>query len=368
MATIEERGPYQFRVKIRRQKPDGELVKETKTCTSRSEAEAWARIIEGKITGNEYVDTKLARGTTVSQACLWFLDRIAPLDEQSGKRMHRSDHAKNQASKLQYWIASDFANYAISALKPWDLLEWRDDLLDEAECSAQTITHRLNTLSQVYKEWSLAHQVSLDNPVTAKVRPSLDHGRSRRLDPNPDADGKSEEDRVLADCTASKSKWLRSAVIISIESCMRQAELAGLTWGRVRLSADHPHVDLPKTKNDRPRRIPLSARAVEAFKELFPTNGAPTAAHRVFPIETPRAFGHAWRAVIKEDQFPDLRWHDLRHEAISRLFELTDLRDNEIMAISGHLRPEMLTRYTHLRAHRLGSRLPSGALNPYALT
>jgi len=55
----------------------------------------------------------------------------------------------------------------------------------------------------------------------------------------------------------------------------------------------------------------------------------------VFPVETPRAFGHAWRDVVKDENFPDLRGHDLRHEAISRLFERTDLRDNEIMAIFG---------------------------------
>jgi integrase len=52
-----------------------------------------------------------------------------------------------------------------------------------------------------------------------------------------------------------------------------------------------------------------------------------------------------------------LRRHDLRHEAVSRLFENTDLRDNEIMAISGHLSTEMLKRYSHLRWHRLASRL-----------
>jgi Phage integrase family len=78
---------------------------------------------------------------------------------------------------------------------------------------------------------------------------------------------------------------------------------------------------------------------------------------KVLSIETPRAIGHAFRAVVKEAEFPDLRWHDLRHEAISRLFENTDLRDNEIMAITGHLSTEMLKRYSHLRSHRLATRL-----------
>jgi len=366
MPTIEERGPHQFRAKVRRRKPSGELVTKTKTFESRSEAEAWARIIEGKVTGDEYVDKRVSRDTTVSQACEWFLQRIAPIDERTGKRAHRSDHARNQASKLRYWMGSEFAGWSLTALKPWDLIEWRDELLGEAECSPQTVVHRLNTLSQVYKEWGPAHQVEIDNPVTEKVRPPLGRGRDRRLDSDPDHDGKTEEERVLEACTRSKSPWLRAAVIISIETCLRQAELAGLTWSRVKLNADHPHVDLPKTKNERPRRVPLSQSAIRAFQDLLPRDKPAPGNNQVFPVETPRAFGHAWRAVILEDKFPDLRWHDLRHEAISRLFEFTDLRDNEIMAISGHLRPEMLTRYTHLRTHRLGARLRGGSSNPYS--
>lgn len=80
----------------------------------------------------------------------------------------------------------------------------------------------------------------------------------------------------------------------------------------------------------------------------------------VLPVETGRGIAHAFRDAVTDEAFPDLRWHDLRHEAISRLFEHTDLRDHEIMAISGHMRPEMLARYTHLRADRLGVRMRGG--------
>jgi len=230
-------------------------------------------------------------------------------------------------------------------------------LLAEEECSAQTIVHRLNTLSQVFVNFALAQKIDLANPVGEKVRPSLGPGRDRRLDTHLDENSKDEEARLLDACAGSSRPWLRAAVIISLETCMRQSELAGLTWDRVRLNAEFPHCDIPKTKNERPRRVPLSSRAQAAFRDLVPENIAVLGKRPVFPVETPRAFGHAWRDVVTDENFPDFRWHDLRHEAISRLFERTDLRDNEIMAISGHLRPEMLTRYTHLRADRLGSRL-----------
>jgi integrase len=226
-----------------------------------------------------------------------------------------------------------------------------------AECGPQTVIHRLNALSKVIQLWARAHQIALDNPVKPGVRPGKPDGRDRRL-------SQPEEKRLLVAAKKSSRHWLKDAIIISIETCMRQGELAGLTWERVKLSARYPHADLPKTKNDRARRVPLSARAVAAFRALRPAMLAEEpGAVPVLPVETARGIIHAFRDAVREDAFPNLRWHDLRHEGVSRLFELTDLRDNEIMAITGHLTPAMLARYTHLRADRLGARLPGGKLN-----
>ena len=145
---------------------------------------------------------------------------------------------------------------------------------------------------------------------------------------------------------------------------MRQGELAGLTWDRVRLGVEYPYVDLFKTKNDRARRVPLSIRAIKAFESLRPAGAIGTIGKQsVLSVETGRGIAHAFRDVVTDEKFPNLRWHDLRHEAISRLFELTELRESEIMAISGHLCAEMLARYTHLRTDRLGTKLPGGRLH-----
>ena len=51
-----------------------------------------------------------------------------------------------------------------------------------------------------------------------------------------------------------------------------------------------------------------------------------------------------------------LRFHDLRHEAVSRLVE-AGLGDQEVAAISGHKSMQMLRRYTHLRAEDLVAKL-----------
>jgi len=214
----------------------------------------------------------------------------------------------------------------------------------------------LNTLSKLVRVWGRAHQVALDNPVKPGVRPGRPRGRNRRL-------AEKELTRLLEAAAKSSRPWLKPAIIISIETCVRQSELASLVWDRVRLTGQYPYLDLPKTKNDNPRRVPLSIGAVAALRSLKPKDRAGETSRKVVPVETGRGIIHAFRDVVDEKSFPNLRWHDLRHEAISRLFELTDLRENEIMAITGHLTPAMLTRYTHLRADRLGARLPGGKLN-----
>ena len=217
------------------------------------------------------------------------------------------------------------------------------------------VIHRLNARSRLFQVWSRGHWVSLENPVKRGVRPPMPDGRDRRL-----RDG--EEDALLARAGTSSRPWLQAAIIIAIETCIRQSELARLVWGRVRPEAEYPYIDRLKTENDRPRRAALSMRAVEAFRSLLPSDGCPVLGSvRVIPVETGRGIAHAFRDVITDREFPDLRWHDLRHEAISRLFELTDLRNHEIMSITGHPTPAMLARCTHLRSDRLAARLPKGA-------
>ena len=63
-----------------------------------------------------------------------------------------------------------------------------------------------------------------------------------------------------------------------------------------------------------------------------------------------------WQRLLKRVGIEGLRFHDLRHEAISRLVE-AGLSDQEVAAISGHKSMQMLRRYTHLRAEDLVARL-----------
>ena len=64
----------------------------------------------------------------------------------------------------------------------------------------------------------------------------------------------------------------------------------------------------------------------------------------------------AWERICRRANIIDFHFHDLRHEAISRFFEL-GLSMPEVSLISGHKDFRMLFRYTHLKASDTAKKL-----------
>lgn len=105
-----------------------------------------------------------------------------------------------------------------------------------------------------------------------------------------------------------------------------------------------------ETKNGDKRDVPLSSRAKKALKS-FPRQ----LSGRLFPVG-PATITQAFRRAVKNAGIEDMTFHDLRHEAASRLFEL-GLNPMEVASITGHKTLQMLKRYTHLRAEDLAIKL-----------
>ena len=76
----------------------------------------------------------------------------------------------------------------------------------------------------------------------------------------------------------------------------------------------------------------------------------------VFPVERMTLY-HAFAAACKRAKLDDFTWHDLRHEALSRLAERGDFSVLELAAVSGHKTLQMLKRYTHLQATKLAEKM-----------
>ena len=77
------------------------------------------------------------------------------------------------------------------------------------------------------------------------------------------------------------------------------------------------YITLPSeiTKTNKTRNVPLQPHAIEILRKLPRSLDG-----RVFPIGI-KNFERSWRAICKRANIEGLRWHDLKREAVSRLFE-----------------------------------------------
>ena len=96
---------------------------------------------------------------------------------------------------------------------------------------------------------------------------------------------------------------------------------------------------IPHSKNGYSRSIPLSSGALAILESLQPVSEV------VFPISA-NALRLNWQRIRRIAGIVDLHFHDLRHEAISRFFEM-GLSVPEVALISGHRDARMLLRYAH---------------------
>jgi integrase len=122
----------------------------------------------------------------------------------------------------------------------------------------------------------------------------------------------------------------------------------GLRWENINLEAQTAF--LPMTKNGSSRVVPLSTRAI-AILEALPNKGQ----GQVFPISY-MTMNNCFVAACERAGITNLRFHDLRHTATSRLAEKLP-NVIELASVTGHQTIQMLKRYYHPSAEVLAKKL-----------
>lgn len=220
------------------------------------------------------------------------------------------------------------------------MLALRDDLIISSR-SNDTINHYFNTISKLFQMLSDELDIKIANPVKGIKRMPKPPGRSKRVN-------ESIEGALFAACDELNHALLKSLIKFAIETGMRRGEILGLTWSDIDLVNRKAY--LHTSKNGESRQVPLTKHALEALGALLIDESG-----RVFPMtvhdlrgQFNRLKAHAKRgwAKVGTNPFDDLRFHDLRHEALSRLSD-AGLNIIELSCISGHKTLGMLKRYTH---------------------
>lgn len=328
MAVFEKRGQYQWRVKIRKK---GFPVL-TKTFHTKKNAEEWARKTESEMERGVFICSNTAEQTTVAE----ILDRY---EIEHFPRL--VDGGKRSCGPLAL-LKKHFGVIFVAALRSNHVAAFRDLRLKTV--SPQTVKHEIGLLGRALKSAQIDAGIHLPHGLpTAQVRmPKLPPGRDRRLHVG-------EEQRLLDAAIASKSKAIENIIIIALETAARRGEIFSMRWEHIDLKRKTWVIPFGETRKS-PRTVPLSPRAIMILK------GIPRRIDgNVWGVEKDsisQAFSRACRRAGSED----LRFHDLRHEATSRLFE-KGLNIMEVASITGHKDLKMLVRYTHLRAENLAEKL-----------
>ncbi len=358
MASFRKRGELQWQARINRKG----FPAQVKTFSTRAQAEAWARQVESEIDRGVFVSRVEAEATSLSEALERYEREISAFKKG----------AVQERSVIVVWKGTDLARRSLAAVRSADVAKLRDDWLKTHKSA--TVLRRLAVLSHVFtiarKEWGME---GLLNPVELIRKPQVSNARTRRIStqaPSPAAPSTErrlgdEVERILA---ATGSDILPAIVCLAIETAMRRGEIVSLRWEHVDLKRRVAH--LPSTKNGNSRDVPLSSKAVAALESVRRDTG--TAVGKVFEVRedtVTQAFDRALkraRSIYLDEckrageepdgrYLTDLRFHDLRHEATSRLADIFPL--HELTKITGHKDTRMLMRYYHPRAEDLAKKL-----------
>lgn len=187
-----------------------------------------------------------------------------------------------------------------------------------------------------------------------KVPPAWAAPRDRRFQGD-------EESRVMQACNGmyKDPRGWQLLIGLALETAMRAGELLGMRWDEVNTASSHRFILIPKDreKTRRGRQVPLSTKAIQIIDELRSRRtGEDERVFSSFP-DSSVILGRGFKRITTRAGCPDLRFHDLRHEATSRFFETTNLQMMEIAAITGHTQIDTLQRYANLRPRILAGKL-----------
>lgn len=254
----------------------------------------------------------------------------------------RKKGAAQEAGRIRLWLKHPLAEHPLNGLRGVHFSIYRDERLSEG-VSGDTVRLELAIISHLYThaitDWGFE---ALTNPITRIQMPSPSKGRKRRLQEG--------EEVVLLTACDEVDKRLKPLVLLALETSMRRSELCSLLWRNVFF--DKRYALLEDTKNGEARGIPLLRRT----REILEGMKAMATRDSVSELSADQ-ISHLFIEARKKAGIKDLRFHDLRHEATSRLFERGDLSMMEVAAFTGHKSLQMLKRYTHLSAMHIAARL-----------
>ncbi|MTI13193.1 tyrosine-type recombinase/integrase [Sansalvadorimonas verongulae] len=283
-------------------------VFKSKTFKRKPQAQQWAGDIEESI-----VDAQKAILPT-------FIDILSQYIEHVNHKLGEASYIRRLKPSLEL--------HCLDTLTPLHLDRIRDERLKKL--SGTTVRKDLLFISRVYTFAINKLRIDVKNPVRLVSLPKENKPRNRIASMN--------EQRLILDNVSDK---MRPIFILAIETAMRRSEILSIKWEYVDIG--RRKLELYDTKNGESREVPLNSRAIDTIRNLgVRTHG------KIFSVSKDGVTGAMQRACIRTGII-DLRFHDLRHTAITK-YALKGMSVAQLKVISGHKCLSQLSRYVNLKA------------------
>jgi hypothetical protein len=326
MASIRYRsGKWQARVS-RTGEPN--LVK---TFQSKADALKWARGVEAEWDKGNFVAGQQVQHVTLGDLVSRYMREVTP----------KMKGAKEDLIRLAAIRRREICRTAITRLTASRVASYRDERLQQV--SSGTVIRELAYLSAIINHARRDWGIQAGNPVAMVKKPPSPKGRDRIMDLE-------ELERLFTflQPTARRNALVLPLVKFALETAMRRGEILSLRWDHIDLGRRTAF--LPDTKNGQSRTVPLSSTASAILQDLPSSIDG-----RVFPMSA-CAVSAAFSRAAERAGIQEVRFHDLRHIAITRIAQkLPNLI--ELAAVSGHKNVAMLKRYYHPNAAELAIKL-----------
>lgn len=335
----------------------------SKSFKSHAEAKAWAYATESKINKGELYSGDYKK--TLLKVI--FQEYVEEYQDQKT----RKNASKREIQRVKQ-LVRPFGEFSIGSLSNANIAKFLN-VMSEYEIEDQKKfkgkrhplyqghikrTYSASTIRKYYYqlkktlEWHAnKHNYGLDQNLfkNQPVPGSWEGVRSRRLE-------EYEEFLLYMSALAGYEKQEESVHIIAfaLETGMRVQEILLAKWRDYNESGRTLNIPKENVKTKTFRQIPLSSIAIKILKE----QEAFKYSEKIFNAwkDSDHLSKH-FRRICYRAKIEDLKFHDLRHESISRFFEDGKLTDMEIMKISGHTEYSTLMRYANLRPSDLVGKL-----------
>jgi integrase len=400
MATFTQTKAGTIKAELRQKRKGQKPIRITRTFDTLKEAKSWAAAAQAEIKQVRENGSILPTGITLGEALrIWWSDMQAYVDDDSrrgedfrprlAKRMHKIK------SPHKFWLNHELASKPFRDIGMADLTRFIDEQRED-DYSESTIKNKLYILSAL---WDHAAAATLEdgptgwkweikNPTVAAVksrRMGISKKRKRRLlgwehDAILEVLSKLREGQLAAQASGSKEPikveipgrppllvpphktllYIPAAFLAAIESAMRREKMFEIEWSWINWNTNGttdivipPQARGPENK-EVPTRLAVSPDLRRILLTLNGTDQHGRPLTRTGDALNEKVFGplladRAYRLLVTAADalgIKDLHWHDLRHEACSRLADL-GWTTIQIQQVSGHKTLQSLERYTH---------------------